>query len=216
MAQHVQNYYVALAAPSPGQTTAGPSYIPTMLGIAVQNATADEKNQFQILQQQHIQHLIQTGKVVYFLPRGMGVRMGLPVLRGIADKLRLVLCFIMSTSSPDTDIWNSLLIATTVFVHFNIDQLVFRIGQISDQQDVDDTAGLNMVYCAQFTRPGTITPSAPTQTGSSAPANTEKIPKPRNKWILCRQSKHREIVKQNPGMHISEICKCTLIFFGIL
>ena len=91
MAHHVQNYYAALAAPSPGQITAGPSYIPIMLGLAVQNATADEKNQFQILQQQHIQHLVQTGKVVYYLPRGMGIRMGLPVLQGIADQLRLVL-----------------------------------------------------------------------------------------------------------------------------
>lgn len=97
---NVHNYYTALAAPSPGQVTAGPSYIPTVLGLAVQNATADEKNQFQILQHQHIQHLIQTGKVVYYLPRGMGIRMGLLVLHGIADKLRLVLSFILSTSTP--------------------------------------------------------------------------------------------------------------------
>lgn len=101
MAQNVHNFYAALAAPSPGQITAGPSYIPTMLGIAVQNATTAERNQFQVLQQQHLQHLVQTGKAVYFLPRGMGMKMGQPILQGIADQLRWVLYLNYDNSDAD-------------------------------------------------------------------------------------------------------------------
>ena len=58
---------------------------------------------------------------------------------------------------------------------------------------------------------------APTSAPAPAPASTQlarvssrtvpKIPKPRNSWIIYRQSKHGLVARENPEMHTSQICK---------
>jgi len=193
------------SAPNPTVSTLVPSYIPTMLRLALHNATVEERSQFLTLCQQHQHFLNQAGKVIYFLPRGMGMRMGLQVLHNIADNLRFV--FYSSAKFLLSNTCDSARIGTNVFVHFDINRLVYRIGQVGDQQDLNDTVGLSMLYCAQYIPPTFTSVSPQAQNISAPPVNAEKIPKPRNKWILYRQSKHQEIVEKYPGMHTSEICK---------
>ncbi|MBE3042632.1 hypothetical protein IMZ48_08655 [Candidatus Bathyarchaeota archaeon] len=37
--------------------------------------------------------------------------------------------------------------------------------------------------------------------------DTEHVPRPRNKWILYRQEKSRDMLRENPSLSAGEICE---------
>ena len=114
----------------------------------------------------------------------------------------------------------------TVHVHYVIGKNAYRVGNIKDD-DVD--TNFILIHSAEY--PPTVPveqnnshqaspfdhlqsygafdfnhfPAAANFT--SPPKKTEKIPKPRNSWIIYRQDKHSVVLAENPGMHTSKICE---------
>ena len=104
---------------------------------------------------------------------------------------------------------------TDIYIHFDNEKLAYRIGQIFDDIDRQATLPLAFVYEAEFSKLCNTNPSsagfdvnsvAAQDNSASSGQKAEKIPKPRNMWIIYRQEKHGVVLAKNPGMHTSSIC----------
>jgi hypothetical protein len=125
----------------------------------------------------------------------------------------------------------STLLETDVYVHFDVEKLAYRVGQILDDLDRQTVSGLVFVHkadCTQVDNGNPIQFSLAPPSGNnhdvkmksaasrsdlvSSEQKAQKIPKPRNKWIIYRQEKHSIVLEKNPGMHTSLICRYIVPF----
>ena len=118
------------------------------------------------------------------------------------------------------DIYSSILLETDVYIHFDVEKLAYRVGQMLDDLDHQIMSGLIFIHKAEYTLAPSSGDNHDIKINSSASQNdfaslkqkTQKIPKPRNQWIIYRQEKHSIVSAENPGMHTSTICRYIVPF----
>ena len=128
-----------------------------------------------------------------------------------------------------SDSISSMLLETDVFIHFDVGKMAYRVGQVFDDHDRDAVTKLVFVLSADYVQDDKGNPTltsfalsslllenngdleinlmASRSNLGSSEVKVEKIPKPRNMWIIYRQEKHAAVLADNPGMHTSKICK---------
>jgi hypothetical protein len=122
-------------------------------------------------------------------------------------------------------------VKTPIHIHYDVEMSAYRLGQIFDEMDHEAVQGCIFVFTAECStiydstsHSPDIAPSfqtvkspngveldaiLPISNVPSSASKSEKVPKPRNMWIIYRQHKHNAVLARNPGMHTSEICECT-------
>lgn len=124
----------------------------------------------------------------------------------------------------------SLLAENDIQIHFDLGKSAYRIGffdplpnagqdififevkygcHTETSSDALTSCSVND-YASNIRRAGTADHSL---NSSELTARGEKIPKPRNMWIIYRQDKHASIQAENPGMHASKLCKASIPLF---
>jgi hypothetical protein len=126
---------------------------------------------------------------------------------------------------------------TNAFVHFDGRYQAFRIGQVIDDHDKNNTSRCMLCYAALM--PVIPGPEDTTQVLVKAPVaapvadlslpqskanraarprvkkSLRKIPKPANSWIIYRRDKHAAAKAANSAMKTADICKFLVLLVTI-